>query len=112
MSTVAARPARGTVPNVMGDVGCLCHLEETRPYATCVGSTQLFAPRTLLIISSHQHCPSSSCSTWQKLPALLWAWSLGLEVCKGLVTYVDAVRGQTDELESLEQVANSISANL
>lgn len=38
--------------------------------------------------------------------------SLGLEVCKGLITYVDAVRGQTNELESFANLANSISADL
>lgn len=40
------------------------------------------------------------------------AVSLGLQICGGIITYVDALRGQIDEVDSLGRVTKSFETNL
>lgn len=42
----------------------------------------------------------------------LGAISLGLDVCKGILTYADAIRSQTDDLGALERQAKTLKNNL
>lgn len=42
----------------------------------------------------------------------LGAISLGLEVCKGIIKYAEAVRGRTDDLNNLARQATTLAANL
>ncbi|KAJ1323475.1 NACHT-NTPase domain-containing protein [Microdochium nivale] len=42
----------------------------------------------------------------------LGAISLGIQVCKGIITYADAVRGKTDDLKSLDQKAKTLADTL
>lgn len=90
----------------------------SRPTSACKSASHGCAPRGVrfivnsAVLKSVGWCPAQEDTMAETAGLALGVVSLGLEICKGIVTYVDAVRDKTKGLDSLASHALTLSETL